>query len=503
MTEDSNPAEVLRLAGRTVMVAAVIAAAVFAFVALAASDGSDATGGNVTDTITWDITGDTLTISGTGAIPDYLQMPGSTAPWRYTDEVRHVTVSDGITRIGNQCFLGNYWVESFTLGKDVTSVGERAFEQCGNVAAMTIHCVNLQEIGTGAIDDFTKISTLEISEGVHYVPAIAMCSTELATVTIPTSATDIAAYAFDGADKLTHVIFKPLAMDRTTESRLFPMFAQFTVEFAQGITIIPAHLFDQCFGLTSVTIPATVTEIQSHAFSDCGIKSAVIPDSVKTIGSYAFALCSSMETLTIGKSVESIGYSAFDRCIKLREITIPASVTHISGNCFFETRDLTEFNFYPTVNTGDVDSEFGKMDYTPVGFQAYFGPGSVIPKGFMNDADCKTLIFDGKSIEPLAFNRFSGIGLERIVFGSNIESISADSFEHYVFKDADGNVIELTPDNVRDRSFVSTDTRSFVLETYTAPDTEEPESHKNIAIGLTIIIAVIAAGMVIAFARKH
>ena len=70
MTEDSNPAEVLRLAGRTVMFAAVIAAAVFAFAALAASDGSDATEGNVTDTITWDITGDTLTISGTGAIPD-------------------------------------------------------------------------------------------------------------------------------------------------------------------------------------------------------------------------------------------------------------------------------------------------------------------------------------------------------------------------------------------------------------------------------------------------
>jgi len=70
--------------------------------------------------------------------------------------------------------------------------------------------------------------------------------------------------------------------------------------------------FYECSGLTSVTIPNSVTSIGGSAFKGCSsLTSVTIPNSVTTIGSYAFSHCKELASVTIGSGVTSIGYNAF------------------------------------------------------------------------------------------------------------------------------------------------------------------------------------------------
>ena len=139
-----------------------------------------------------------------------------------------------------------------------------------------------------------------------------------------------------------------------------------------SVTNIKPSAFENCSGLTSITIGNGMMNIGKGAFSGCselvniyyagdiakwcgisglgnimldsrtlyigGNKVAgnlIIPDSVTSIGDYAFYGCTGLASITIPNSVTSIGYRAFYNCSSLTSITIPDSVTSI-GNYAFE-----------------------------------------------------------------------------------------------------------------------------------------------------------------------
>ena len=106
--------------------------------------------------------------------------------------------------------------------------------------------------------------------------------------------------------------------------------------------------FYGCSGLTSLTIPSSVTSIEGYAFYRCsGLTSLTIPSSVTSIGGSAFEGCSRLTSLTIPSSVTSIKGRAFYGCSGLTSLTIPSSVTSIGERAFEGCSGLTSIYVYP------------------------------------------------------------------------------------------------------------------------------------------------------------
>ncbi len=119
-----------------------------------------------------------------------------------------------------------------------------------------------------------------------------------------------------------------------------------SVTIPDSVTNIGEYAFGGCWGLAGVTIGNSVTRIGDSAFNACwSLTSVTIPDSVISLGDNAFDHCLSLTDVTIGSNVASIGQSAFGCCHSLASVTIPNSVTNIGDRAFQSCSSLTSVYF--------------------------------------------------------------------------------------------------------------------------------------------------------------
>ena len=222
-----------------------------------------------------------------------------------------------------------------------------------------------------------------------------------------------------------------------------------SVIIGNSVTSIERYAFSGCSSLTSVTIPNSVTSIGVAAFGVCsGLTSVIIGNSVTSIGEGAFSGCSSLTSVTIPNSVTSIGNSAFRNCSGLTSVTIPNSVTSIGGHAFYNCSSLTSVTIPNSVTTiGDsafsgctgLTSVISKME-NPCLITNYCFPFDVfdnvtlyVPKGTTD-----------KYKSTYAWNEFL-----HIVEGSPFEHtltylVDGETYSTYTLEEGD----EITPEEV-------------------------------------------------------
>ena len=187
------------------------------------------------------------------------------------DKLQEIKLPNSITSIGDNVFHFGNGLKSLTIPKNVASIGHSVIIFCENIESLNVEAGNTVFSSPAGSNAIIKGTTLVMG-----------CN---ATV-IPDGITTIGASAFEGVGK---------------------------------------------YG-SSLTLPSTLTTIESRAFATSGFSNFVLPEGLKTIGEYAFGW-TPVKSLSIPASVSSIGFRVLYGCQALESIVVN------TGNANYDSRE--------------------------------------------------------------------------------------------------------------------------------------------------------------------
>jgi hypothetical protein len=220
--------------------------------------------------------------------------------------------------------------------------------------------------------------------------------------------TSIGALAFANSG-LTSVTI-PGSVTNIGENAFWDCFKLTNATICDGVTSIPDEAFYECTGLASVSIPASVTNIGMAAFDNCvNLRNLTIPGSVTSIGGTAFYHCASLARVILPGSVTSIGDEVFTDCYNLTNVTISAAITNMLDYAFWSCTSLSTLFF-----RGDAPAADSTVFADDIA-TAYYLPGTTGWAEFSTITGVPTVLWN-----PLIQTNDGSFGLSNNQFGFNI-----------------------------------------------------------------------------------
>ena len=215
---------------------------------------------------------------------------------------KNTIIPNSVTSIGYAAFSGCSGLTTITIPNNVTSIGDDAFNDCSSLTSITIPN-SVTHIGGGAFFGCSGLTSVTIPNSVTHIGGYAFfgCS-GLTSINIPNSVTDIGGNggnAFSGTAWYNNQPDGLVYAGKVAYKYKGNMPENTSIILKDGTLGISDDAFHGCSGLTSVTIPNSVTIIRGNAFYGCsGLTSVTIPSSVSYIES-AFFGCTGLNFICL------------------------------------------------------------------------------------------------------------------------------------------------------------------------------------------------------------
>ena len=116
------------------------------------------------------------------------------------------------------------------------------------------------------------------------------------------------------------------------------------------VSQVGANAFSNYTGITSVTLPATISIIETSAFRNCqALTNVNVPTSISVIGDSAFANCSQLQSFQFVTSLSSLGQACFRGCSSLASVNLPPTITAIPSDAFYGCSSITSLQLPSTI----------------------------------------------------------------------------------------------------------------------------------------------------------
>ncbi len=281
------------------------------------------------------------------------------------------------------------------IGEGVTGIGARAFQNCWNMATVSIPST-VTSIGVSAFNQCKSLtSNITIPDGVTVINNSTFNGCEkLTTVVLPSGLTTIGASAFAGCDKLSSI---GVANSETNElptsltaigTSAFTFSSLPAITLNNGLETIDVSAFSYT-NLTTINIPASVENIGEDAFTcnylesisvadgnthfitdgktlialiddnnktlltyaraNTETTSYAVPDGVTRIGADAFSESDHLTEVILPEGLKTIGDGAFSYCDELTNVILPEGLTTIDAKAFNQCHKIETFVVPSTV----------------------------------------------------------------------------------------------------------------------------------------------------------
>ena len=286
--------------------------------AILSSFGTAATSGDfgVNNCLHWEVStgvlsGKTLTISGTGAMPDFNFPEGNLAPWwnyealgmltsfgnfKLEGELKKVVIQDGVTNVSNYALFFLPAATQVTLPESVTSIGRYGIALC------------------------SKLTGMSIPKGVTEIGDFGLAGDGLTAITLPDGLQTLGRGAFDACASLSGMTL-PAAITAVPDKCFNDCTKLLTVDYKGEVTAIGERAFEGCKSLTKAPIPAAVTALGVSAFNGCvALTDVTLPAGVTAVPDACFQGCTALKDMKLPGTVTSIGHNAFTGCTALGDV---------------------------------------------------------------------------------------------------------------------------------------------------------------------------------------
>lgn len=286
--------------------------------AILSSFGTAATSGDfgVNNCLHWEVStgvlsGKTLTISGTGAMPDFDFPNGNLAPWwnyealgmltsfgniKLEGELKKVVIKDGVTNVSNYALFFLPAATQITLPESVTSIGRYGIALC------------------------SKLNGISLPKAVTAIGDFGLAGNSFTAVSLPDGLQTLGRGAFDACASISGMTL-PAAITAVPDKCFNDCTKLLTVDYKGEVTAIGERAFEGCKSLTKAPIPAAVTALGNSAFNGCiALTDVMLPAGVTAIPDACFQDCTALADMKLPATVTSVGHNAFTGCKALKDV---------------------------------------------------------------------------------------------------------------------------------------------------------------------------------------